>query len=73
MEYLIYQPSSNTSFTVNLTSGTYGMEWYNPSTGVASAAGTVNGGANRSFTAPFSGDAVLYLKNQAGVKNEGIS
>ena len=65
MEYLIYQPASNTSFTVNLPFGTYGVEWYNTATGVATATGTVNGGTKRSFTAPFSGDAVLYLKSQA--------
>jgi hypothetical protein len=63
MEYLVYQPSSNTFFTVTLPKGTYRVEWYNPTTGVASAAGTVNGGGNIRFAAPFSGDAVLYLKN----------
>jgi hypothetical protein len=64
-EYLTYQPGSGASFTVNLTAGTYSYEWYNPSTGAVAATGflTASGG-NQSFTAPFSGDAVLYLKHQ---------
>jgi hypothetical protein len=62
-EYLVYLPSGG-SVTVNLTAtpGTVAVEWFRPSNGTTVAAGTVTGGANRSFTAPFSGDAVLYLK-----------
>jgi hypothetical protein len=62
-EYLVYQPSSNTSFTVNLVAGNYSFEWFNPATGVVASSGTVAAsGGNKSFTSPFSGDAVLYLK-----------
>ena len=62
-EYIVLQPLSGQSFTLDLsaTTGTLTVEWFNPSTGVRTAAGTVNGGASRSFTPPFSGEAVLYL------------
>ncbi|MDO8522827.1 MAG: glycosyl hydrolase [bacterium] len=61
-EYLIYQPKSNTAFTLNLAVGTYAYEWFNPTTGLIVQTSSVSGGATKSFTAPFSGDAVLYLK-----------
>ena len=62
-EYLVYLPSGG-SITVNLTSVSEQLmvEWFNPSTGVTTAGGSINGGANRSFTPPFGGDAVLYLR-----------
>lgn len=37
------------------------VEWFNPTTGRAQSGGTVSGGGTRAFTAPFTGDAVLYL------------
>jgi hypothetical protein len=61
VEYLLYQPDSG-AFTVNLGSGTYNVEWFNPKTGQSSAAQTVTGGS-QTFTPPFSSNAVLYLKN----------
>ena len=67
-EYLIYAPLGG-SFTVNLsaTRDTLNVEWFNPSTGAVIAGGTVAGGStSRSFTTPFSGDAVLYLVDAAG-------
>jgi hypothetical protein len=67
-EYLVYAPSGGT-FTVNLsvTSRVLNVEWFNPATGTTTSGGTVNGGAsNQSFTAPFSGDAVLYIVDAAG-------
>jgi hypothetical protein len=67
-EYLVYAPSGGT-FTVNLsaTTKTLNVEWFNPSTGAITSAGTVAGGsASQSFTPPFSGDAVLYLVDSAG-------
>lgn len=62
-EYLIYAPSGG-SFTVNLTgnSGQFSVEWLNPSNGTKTAGAAGSGGAVRTFTSPFSGDAVLYLK-----------
>jgi hypothetical protein len=68
-EYLVYAPSGGT-FTVDLTamgtSRSLNVEWFNPSTGTSAPAGAVTAGASRSFTAPFSGDAVLYLVDSAG-------
>jgi hypothetical protein len=67
-EYFVYAPSGG-SFTVNLsaTTKTLNVEWFNPSTGVTTSAGTVTGGSSsRAFTPPFSGDAVLYLVDSAG-------
>ena len=59
-EYLVYAPYGGT-FTVSLGSGTYSVEWFSPSTGLATNGGAIFGGAQQSFTPPFSGDAVLYL------------
>jgi Putative collagen-binding domain of a collagenase len=62
-EYLVYVPSGG-NFTVNLSgsSQNFRVEWFNPATGISSDGESVAGGANRSFSAPFSADAVLYLK-----------
>ncbi len=67
--YLVYQPTSSMSFTVNLIAGTYNYEWFNPATGLVVNTGstTVDGG-NKSFTPSFSGDAVLYLTLKPGDK-----
>jgi hypothetical protein len=49
--------------TVDLSAapGTLNVEWFNPATAETIAGGTTIGGASRSFTAPFRGEAVLYL------------
>jgi len=61
-EYLVYQPESG-GFSVDLAAGTYSYEWFNPVTGTKAAAGSVAGeSGEKYFNAPFSGDAVLYLK-----------
>jgi len=76
-EYLAYQAGSG-AFSVNLTAGTYSSEWFNPTTGFVASTGSVKAaprqaqggherrrmaaGGNQSFTPPFSGPAVLYLK-----------
>lgn len=59
-EYLVYAPLGGT-FTVNFGTGVYNVEWFSPSTGKTTNGGSVLGNALRSFTAPFNGDAVLYL------------
>jgi hypothetical protein len=61
-EYLVYLPSGG-KVTVDLSAvkGPLAMEWSNPSAGKAATAGTIGGGARREFSAPFDGDAVLYL------------
>ena len=62
MEYFVYQPSSG-EFTVNLEPGSYNYEWFNPQEGSVLQTGSrIVSGGNASFTPPFNGDAVLYLK-----------
>jgi hypothetical protein len=65
--YLVYLPSGGT-VNVNLSaaSGQLQVEWFNTASGTVGGTGTVMGGATRSLTAPFSGDAVLYIYAQAG-------
>jgi hypothetical protein len=60
--YLVYLPSGG-SVTVDLTAspGTRTVEWLNPATGVTTTGGSANGGAIRSFSAPFGGSAVLIV------------
>ena len=62
-EFMVYAPSGN-KFTLNLagSSGQFSVEWMNPATGAKSTGEDVIGGATRTFTPPFNGDAVLYLK-----------
>lgn len=74
-EYLIYAPSGG-SFTVNLTAmssvRTLAVEWFNPSTGTAIAGKPVpSGSPSQVFTAPFSGDAVLYIVDTAAQSTSG--
>jgi hypothetical protein len=62
-EYLAYNPSPARSFTVTLTEGTYAFEWFNPTTGTVTETGSFTSTAgSRTVTAPFDGDAVLYLR-----------
>jgi len=61
-EYLVYQPVSG-QFTVSLLAGTYNYEWFNPQLGIVASTGTISViSVNRTFSPPFSGDAILYLK-----------
>jgi hypothetical protein len=66
-EYLVYAPSGG-SFTVNLSATARAMNvlWLNPATGATVTATGITGGKTQSFTAPFSGDAVLYIVDAAG-------
>ena len=61
-EYLIYVPSAG-KVTVDLSAaaGALAVEWFDPSTGKTTEAETTRGGAQRNFTSPFAGDAVLYM------------
>ncbi len=64
-EYLIFQPGSGV-FKVNLAAGDYVYEWFNPSSGTFTETGTITAtGGSKSFTPPFTGDAVLYLNISA--------
>jgi hypothetical protein len=64
-EYLIYRPKRGQALSVELRTGTYRYEWFNPATGTSIGGGRLDssGGAH-DFKAPFEGDAVLYLKAQ---------
>lgn len=61
-EFLVYLPEGG-SVTVDLsgTTETLRLEWFNPQNGQNIAVGTTTGGALQSFSAPFAGDAVLYI------------
>ncbi len=58
----IYLPSDST-VTVDLSAaaGQLSVEWFDPATGITVSGGATTGGAEGTFIAPFSGDAVLYL------------
>lgn len=60
--YLVYLPAGGT-VTVDLSAakGSLSVEWFNPTTAKAVQGKPVSGGARQEFTAPFAGDAVLYL------------
>ena len=61
--YLVYQPLSNTAFTLDVEAGTYEFEWFDPNTYQIAATGYLtSSGATESFLAPFPGDAVLFLR-----------
>lgn len=62
-EFLVYAPSGG-KFTINLSNvkGQFVVEWMNPATGAKVQGGNVEGGITRTFTAPFRGDATLYLR-----------
>ncbi len=64
-EFLVYAPSGG-NFTVDLSKsrGRFAVEWMNAATGARTAGADVSGGAAKTFTPPFPGDAVLYLKAQ---------
>jgi hypothetical protein len=68
-EYLVFQSGSG-AFTVNLAGNSYAYEWFNPATGSVASTGTVGAsGGNQTFTPPFTGPAVLYLKATGVVSN----
>ncbi|MDQ4097704.1 MAG: hypothetical protein M3144_07540, partial [Actinomycetota bacterium] len=62
-EYLVLQPAS-ASFEVALEPGTYASEWYSVETRESSDAGSVEveSSVDESFTPPFQGAGVLYLR-----------
>jgi hypothetical protein len=60
-QYLVYQPTSG-SFQLKVTAGSYHAEWFNPATAEKTDAGVMTLAAGqRTFTPPFTGDAVLLL------------
>lgn len=61
-EYVVYLPSGG-KVTVDLAAATNNLavEWISPKTGKSVKVSRVHGKGRREFTAPFHGDAVLYL------------
>jgi hypothetical protein len=61
-EFLVYLPGGGNA-TVNLSAaiGQLNYEWFSPANATTQPGGTIMGGASRSFTPPFPGDAVLYI------------
>ena len=62
VEYLVYLPDGGkVSVHLSAASGSLHVAWLNPGTDEATPSGTIPGGDRREFSAPFGGDAVLYL------------
>ncbi len=62
-EYLIYLPSGGTAVVdLSAAKGELSVEWLNPGNGLTISGIKTNGGGNRSFIAPFKGDAVLFIE-----------
>lgn len=62
-EYLVYLPDGG-SVTVDLSAaaGEMQVEWFDPTHGKTHAADPLPGGRSATLTAPFAGDAVLYVR-----------
>jgi hypothetical protein len=65
-DYLVYLPDGG-DVEVDLTAaqGPVAIEWMHPIDGNISPGETIMGGAQRALTAPFAGDAVLYISAPA--------
>ncbi|MBI5684812.1 MAG: hypothetical protein HZC54_07010 [Verrucomicrobia bacterium] len=64
-EYLVYLPAAG-EVTVDLSAspGKLAVEWFNPAQDKSTSGGEVEGGASRTFKAPFEGHAILYLSSR---------
>ncbi|MEN6427985.1 MAG: DUF6298 domain-containing protein [Phycisphaerales bacterium] len=62
-EYLVYKPTGGGgSVTVNVSTGTYAYEWFNPASGQEASRGTQTiSDGETVFQCPVQGDAVLFL------------
>lgn len=61
-EYLVYIPDGgNVDVDLSDSTADLSVEWFDPQNGKIVKAPTVSGGDAQSFSAPFSGDAVLYI------------
>ena len=68
VEYLVYLPSEYPArIWVDLSDaeGKLNVKWFNPRTGSEIHGGSVTGGARHAFRAPFSGDAVLHIREDS--------
>jgi hypothetical protein len=64
-EYLVCLPDGG-EVTVDLSAspGKLAVEWFNPTPGASARHAAVEGGAPRTFKAPFDGHAILYLTSR---------
>ena len=71
-DYLILQPATDVSFTVNVQPAQYRYEWFRPETVKVEKTGIFQtAGGVEEFKAPFVGPAVLYLTaNSAGSEQQ---
>lgn len=72
-QYLVFQPSgkgpvdrivrwlAGNTFELKTVPGIYAYEWFNPSSHSVVETGTITVATRQTFTAPFRGDAVLWL------------
>ena len=61
-EYLIYLPNGgNVNVDLSDSPANLSVEWFNPQNGTIFNSRIVTGGDTQTFSAPFSGDAVLYI------------
>ena len=65
-EYLVYLPKGG-EVTVDLSAATgeFAVEWMDPASGTTTPATAVSGGAKRTLSVPFRGDAVVYLHKKS--------
>ena len=63
-EYLVYQPAAGEPFTLQLKTGSYRYEWFDPVKGVAAGTGRIHASGETKFKPPFNGDSVLYLQKE---------
>ncbi len=68
-EYVVYLPDGG-EVTVDLSaaSGTIAVQWLHPVEGTTTSGEPVEGGAERTFPSPLSGDAVLYLRTRTALE-----
>jgi hypothetical protein len=63
--YVVYLPEGGeVAVDLSTVSGSFAVEWIHAASGSSRPADSVAGGGQRSFKAPFSGDAVLYLRQR---------
>lgn len=58
--------NSNVTLDLSSYSAKFHVEWLDPCNGEITTGQAVNGGTKLSFTAPFRGDAVLYVRKESG-------
>lgn len=66
-EYVVYLPEGGeVSVDLSAAAGPLAVEWIHPTEGTLVPGELVQGGEKRSFRAPFTGDAVLFLRPRQG-------